>query len=117
MPVPAEITNAGIILKQSTVDYTGLIKGGRYIAFDAKESKLTTRFPLTNIEDHQAEYIKHVSRLGGIGFILIHMYELYPDELIVLTSDKLQAFLRSSSASIPLVELATLPRYKKDDNI
>jgi len=117
VPVPAEITATGVILKQSTVDYIGLLKEGRYIAFDAKESKLTTRFPLSNIEAHQAEFIKHVSRLGGLGFILIHMYELYPDELIILYSDKLQFYLNSNNASIPLVELETLPRYKKEDTI
>src|SRR6476469_5956905 len=38
----------------STTDYNGVWKG-RYIDFEAKETKNTTSFPLQNIHEHQVE--------------------------------------------------------------
>ena len=58
--------------KKSTVDFTGLMDGGQFIAFDAKYSK-AKRFPLSNIKPHQIDYLQEVNRLGGLGFILIEM--------------------------------------------
>tara|TARA_Y100000310_G_C20195020_1_gene584249 strand:- start:156 stop:515 length:360 start_codon:yes stop_codon:yes gene_type:complete len=83
VPVPILYTSKGLIAQQSTVDYTGLIKGGRFIAFDAKETKSKTSFPLANIHDHQLNYLEIVEELGGIGFFLIHFTQLYEDQAFV----------------------------------
>ena len=70
--VPIIITRKGLIAKQSTVDYTGTLKGGKSIAFDAKETRSKTSFPLANIEDHQLAYLIFQRALEGIAFFMIH---------------------------------------------
>jgi recombination protein U len=76
VPVPIEITATGFIAKPSTVDFCGIIPQGRFIAFDAKETKIKTRFDLANIHAHQLQYLEQVCKLGGIGFFLIHFTSL-----------------------------------------
>ena len=56
--------------KQSTTDYNGVYKG-RYIDFEAKNTKSKTSFPLANIEKHQIEHLKRVIKHGGIAFFII----------------------------------------------
>jgi len=54
----------------STLDYNGIYKG-RYIDFDAKESKNKTSFPLQNLHEHQYIHMKNVINHGGISFLII----------------------------------------------
>ena len=56
--------------KQSTTDYNGVYKG-RYIDFEAKNTKSKTSFPLSNIEQHQIDHLKRVIKHGGIAFFII----------------------------------------------
>ena len=65
----ARITDA-YFEKQSTTDYNGVYKG-RYIDFEAKNTKNKTSFPLSNIEPHQIDHLKRVLRHGGIAFFII----------------------------------------------
>jgi recombination protein U len=65
----ARITDA-YFEKQSTTDYNGVYKG-RYIDFEAKNTKTKTSFPLSNIEQHQIDHLKRVIRHGGIAFFII----------------------------------------------
>ncbi len=65
----ARITDA-YFEKQSTTDYNGVYKG-RYIDFEAKNTKSTTSFPLSNISDHQIVHLKNVLKHGGIAFFII----------------------------------------------
>ena len=65
----ARITDA-YFEKQSTTDYNGVYKG-RYIDFEAKNTKSKTSVPLSNIEKHQIEHLKRVIRHGGIAFFII----------------------------------------------
>ena len=53
----------------STTDYNGIYKG-RYIDFEAKETK-SLRFPFCNISEHQINHLERVQRHGGIAFIII----------------------------------------------
>lgn len=61
--------------KKSTVDYVG-ISQGRGIAFDAKSTKVESRFDLDNVHDHQVEYLKKFMDQGGISFLLIEFSKL-----------------------------------------
>ncbi|MBC8407604.1 MAG: Holliday junction resolvase RecU [Rhodobacteraceae bacterium] len=83
VPTPIIYTAKGLIAQPSTVDYTGVIEGGTFLAFDAKETKVKTSFPLQNIHDHQLQYLEYVEDLGGIAFFLIHFKELYTDQAYV----------------------------------
>ena len=65
----ARITDA-YFEKQSTTDYNGVYKG-RYIDFEAKNTKSKTSFPLSNIEKHQIDHLKRVIKHGGIAFFII----------------------------------------------
>jgi len=77
--VPIIITRKGLVAKQSTVDYTGTLKGGKSIAFDAKETQTKTSFPLANIKEHQLAYLSFQQKLGGIAFFMIHFKKVYPE--------------------------------------
>ncbi len=54
----------------STTDYNGVYRG-RYIDFEAKETKSKTSFPLKNIHPHQINHMKDVMACGGIAFVII----------------------------------------------
>ena len=65
----ARITDA-YFEKQSTTDYNGVYKG-KYLDFEAKNTKSKTSFPLSNIEKHQIIHLKRVIEQGGIAFFII----------------------------------------------
>lgn len=82
-PTPVQIVNAhytkkGRVIDEayfnapSTLDYNGIYRG-KYIEFEAKETKNKTSFPLANIHAHQIEHLKKVIEHGGIAFLLLHM--------------------------------------------
>ena len=84
----------------STTDYNGIYKG-KYIDFEAKETKNKTSFPLYNIHDHQIKHLKSIYNHGGIGFIIVRFTSL--NETYLLTIEKLLKFLdQESRKSIPL---------------
>lgn len=61
--------------KQSTTDYNGVYKG-KYIDFEAKNTKSKTSFPLANISSHQIKHLKNVLHHGGIAFFIIEFQAL-----------------------------------------
>ena len=64
------IINKAVFDHISTLDYNGLYRG-KYIEFDAKESKNKTSFPLSNIKEHQLLHIQNVLNHKGIVFLII----------------------------------------------
>lgn len=61
--------------EQSTTDYNGVYRG-KYIDFEAKNTKLKTSFPLHNIHKHQIEHLKNVIKHGGIAFFIIQFEQI-----------------------------------------
>ncbi len=61
--------------KKSTVDFEGIIKGGKHVAFDCKRTALK-HFPIRNLETHQYNYLKNIHKLNGISFLIIEFTEL-----------------------------------------
>lgn len=59
----------------STSDYNGVYRG-RYIDFEAKETKNTTRFPFINIHNHQVLHMRHCTAHDGIVFLIIRFSAL-----------------------------------------
>ncbi len=84
----------------STTDYNGLYKG-KYIDFEAKETKSITSFPLNNIHPHQIEHIKNIAIHGGICFLIIRFTRL--NKTFLLFADDFIKFISSNiRKSIPL---------------
>lgn len=65
----------------STTDYNGLYRG-KYIDFEAKETKNKTSFPLQMIHAHQIKHLQQVQKQGGIGFFIIR-FTFYQDTFVV----------------------------------
>lgn len=104
--VPIIITSKGLVAKQSTVDYTGTLNGGKSIAFDAKETRSKTSFPLANIEEHQLAYLSFQQKLGGIAFFMIHFKTVYPDQAFITPVSLIKKYhnVDGMRKSIPLKE-------------
>lgn len=84
----------------STTDYNGIYKG-KYIDFEAKETKSMTSFPLSNIHNHQIEHLKRIYNMGGIGFIIVRFIRLNKTFLLFI-EDLLNFMDNNSRVSIPL---------------
>ncbi|MFD2704479.1 Holliday junction resolvase RecU [Salibacterium lacus] len=65
----AKITEA-YFKQPSTTDYNGIYRG-RYIDFEAKETRNKTSFPFGNIHAHQMDHMSEVLRHEGIAFLII----------------------------------------------
>ncbi len=79
------LINKAVFSETSTLDYNGIYKG-RYVEFDAKESKNKTSFPLDNIKAHQLVHIRNILNHGGIVFLIIFMnnsFYLVPGEFLI----------------------------------
>ena len=94
----ARITDA-YFEKQSTTDYNGVYKG-KYIDFEAKNTKSTTAFPLSNIGEHQIVHLKNVLKHQGIAFFIISFQ--MKDEIYLLdASFVIEFYEHGSRKSIP----------------
>lgn len=83
----------------STTDYNGIYKG-KYIDFEAKETKNKTCFPLSNIHSHQIKHLKQIIEHGGIGFIIVRFTTL--NKTFYLSADNLIKFINEKKRkSIP----------------
>ena len=95
----ALITQA-VFLEPSTTDYNGLYKG-KYIDFEAKETKSKTSFPLNNIHKHQIKHIKNIISHKGIVFIIVRFSLL--NQTFLLKGEDLITFINNEPRkSIPL---------------
>ena len=84
----------------STTDYNGIYRG-KYIDFEAKETKNKTSFPLRNIHSHQIEHIKSIIEHKGIAFLIIRFTNL--DKTFLLKGEHFLAFIKNNKrCSIPL---------------
>lgn len=85
----------------STTDYNGIYKG-KYIDFEAKETKSKTSFPIINIHKHQIIHLEKVNNHGGISFIIIRFTSLNITYLIFI-KDFINYFKENNNKkSIPL---------------
>jgi len=121
IPVPIEMTAKGLIVKQSTVDYSGTVYGGLSINYDAKETESKTSFPLSNIKEHQLNYLLFEYNLGAISFFMIHFKKVYNEKVFIVPVTFIKKFwdkavFSNGRKSIPLKNfnknwLTTLPLY------
>lgn len=58
------------VIGKGVCDYSGVIAGGKAVAFDAKECGRKS-IPLDALKEHQLDHLRDVDRLGGIAFVLV----------------------------------------------
>jgi recombination protein U len=73
----------------STTDYNGVYKG-RYIDFEAKETKFSTSFPLKNFHEHQINHMQSILSHGGICFVILRFSAT--EQLFFLPAKQLLVF-------------------------
>lgn len=83
----------------STTDYNGLYRG-RYIDFEAKETKNKTNFPLFMIHPHQVDHLKKVHLQGGIGFFIIR-FTFYNETYLIDSERLINEMYATDRQSIP----------------
>lgn len=94
------VIKEGYFSTPSTTDYNGIYKG-KYIDFEAKETKLKTSFPLNNIHEHQIKHLRRIYKHGGIGFLIVRFTSI--NKTFFLSVESLINFLNENSRkSIPL---------------
>ena len=86
--------------KPSTTDYNGLYKG-KYIDYEAKETKSTTSFPLFNIHAHQINHIRNVIKHEGICFLIVR-FTLLNETYLLFGKDFIEFIDKSDRKSVPL---------------
>ncbi|MBW1605593.1 Holliday junction resolvase RecU [Lactobacillus sp. Sy-1] len=105
----AAVIKEAYFSKASTTDYNGVYKG-RYIDFDAKETKNTTAFPLSNFHEHQVEHMRKCNQLGGICFAIIKFVKT--DEIFLFKATDLFQFwdaqFNGGRKSIPKLKIQEL---------
>ena len=94
----ARITDA-YFEKQSTTDYNGVYKG-KYLDFEAKNTKSKTSFPLSNIEEHQIVHLKRVIEQRGIAFFIIQ-FQLLNEVYLLDASFVIDFWENGKRKSIP----------------
>lgn len=100
-PTPVQIVNvdypkrSAAVIKEayfkqaSTTDYNGIYKG-KYIDFEAKETKFTTSFPLKNFHKHQISHMEDILKQNGICFVILRFTKL--EEIYLLEAKYLLEF-------------------------
>ncbi len=94
------VINEAYFKVPSTTDYNGIYKG-KYVDFEAKETKNKNYFPLANIHKHQIDHLKNIEYHNGISFLIIRFTLL--NRTYLLESSKLSYFINNNDRkSIPL---------------
>jgi recombination protein U len=106
----------GYFEKKSTVDFIGLVQGIA-IAFDAKETRLKS-LPLSNIHQHQIDYMCEFNHQGGLAFIIVHFtlynrYFLLPYEIVESYQNSAQT---NGRKSIPFSEMSNAFEITREHN-
>ena len=109
-PTPIKIVNVDFpsknkaVIKEayfstpSTTDYNGLYKG-KYIDFEAKETKSKTAFALTNIHPHQIKHLENIDNNGGIAFIIVRFTTL--NETYLITAERFLNYINNNDKKTP----------------
>ena len=74
----------------STTDYNGIYKG-KYIDFEAKETKSRTSFSLNNIHPHQIRHLRNIRSQNGIAFLIVRFTTL--NKTFLLLADDFFSFI------------------------
>ena len=84
----------------STTDYNGIYKG-KYIDFEAKETKSKTSLSLNNIHKHQIVHLERIIKHGGISFLIIRFTTL-GKTFLLFTEDFISYINNNERKSVPI---------------
>lgn len=104
----AAVIKEAYFQKASTTDYNGVFQG-KYIDFEAKETRNKTSFPLKNFHEHQIEHMEQVLSQNGICFTLLRFS--MSDEVFLLDAEHLCIYWKNQDKerkSIPKKEIEKL---------
>lgn len=85
----AAVIREAYFRQASTTDYNGIYKG-KYIDFEAKETKQKQSFPLTNFQQHQIDHMRLIMQQEGICFVILRF--THTDEVYLLDAKHLISF-------------------------
>ncbi|WCN37078.1 Holliday junction resolvase RecU [Aneurinibacillus uraniidurans] len=85
----AAVIREAYFRQPSTTDYNGVYRG-RYIDFEAKETRNHTSLPLKNFHEHQISHMRLVHKQDGIAFTIIRFTT--QDETYVLDASHVIRF-------------------------
>ncbi|MHC0035766.1 Holliday junction resolvase RecU [Pseudoneobacillus sp. C159] len=85
----AAVIKEAYFKQASTTDYNGVYKG-KYIDFEAKETKLSQSFPLKNFHEHQIQHISSILKQNGISFVILRFS--INEDIFFLEGEKLLFF-------------------------
>ncbi len=84
----------------STTDYNGIYRG-KYIDFEAKETRSKTSFSLDNIHSHQIKHLENIKNHGGIAFLIVR-FSLRGETYLLMAKDLLDFLSLEERKSIPV---------------
>ncbi len=111
-PTPVKIVNVDYVSRNmatikeayfvdpSTTDYNGIYMG-KYIDFEAKETKSKTAFALNNIHPHQINHLQNIVNHQGIAFLIVRFTSLNLTYLL-LAKDFLEYINNNTRKSVPI---------------
>ncbi|MCM3599818.1 Holliday junction resolvase RecU [Robertmurraya korlensis] len=85
----AAVIKEAYFKQASTTDYNGVYKG-KYIDFEAKETKNSTSFPLQNFHEHQIQHMEKVIQQDGICFVILRFSST--EEVFLLEAKQLLSY-------------------------
>ncbi len=85
----AAVIKEAYFKQASTTDYNGVYKG-KYIDFEAKETRFSTSFPLKNFHDHQIHHMGNVLKQNGICFVIMRFSTI--EEIYLLEANHVLHF-------------------------
>lgn len=85
----AAVIKEAYFKQASTTDYNGIYRG-RYIDFEAKETKNSTSFPLQNFHQHQIDHMEQVLKQNGICFVILRFSQ--SEEIYFVDASHLLSF-------------------------
>lgn len=85
----AAVIKEAYFKQASTTDYNGVYLG-RYIDFEAKETKNKTSFPLQNFHAHQIRHMEQVLSQRGLAFVILSFSST--DEIFLMEAQQIITF-------------------------
>lgn len=104
----AAVITEAYFKQASTTDYNGVYRG-KYIDFEAKETRNKTSFPLRNFHDHQIEHMRQVKAQHGICFVILRF--TLTDEMYLMDADHLFYFYDNQSHSRKSIKKTDIEKF------